>query len=138
MGGGGGGGQQQPTQTNVTNTNIPEYARPYVETMLGATQQQLFNTAPNAQGGLDITSVKPYTPFGAEGFPAVDGEELQLADTPELFAKAVVSLLRDPLRRAELGRKARRFVQRGYGWQVLLPRLEQEYCRESRSGPVSP
>ena len=67
MGGGGGGGQQQPTQTNVTNTNIPEYARPYVETMLGATQQQLFNTAPNAQGGLDITSVKPYTPFGAEG-----------------------------------------------------------------------
>ena len=78
------------------------------------------------------------TPFGAEGFPAVDGEELQLADTPELFAKAVVSLLRDPLRRAELGRKARRFVQQGYDWGVLLPRLEQEYCRESRSGLVSP
>ena len=36
-----------PTQTTVQNTNIPEYAQPYVETMLGATQQQLFNTTTN-------------------------------------------------------------------------------------------
>ena len=92
---GGGGQQQQPTQTNVTNTNIPEYARPYVETMLGATQQQLFNTRPTGGGGagyaeppsnqvmahaaweaaggagtgggVEITGVKPYIPFGAEG-----------------------------------------------------------------------
>ena len=42
--GGSGGGGGQPTQTNVTQTNIPEYARPYTESMLGATQQQLFNT----------------------------------------------------------------------------------------------
>jgi len=53
----------QPTNQTITNTNIPEYARPYVETMLGATQQQLFNTAPNASGGLDITGVKPYVPY---------------------------------------------------------------------------
>jgi hypothetical protein len=53
----------QPTQSTVTNTNIPEYARPYVETMLGATQQQLFNTAPNASGGIDITGIKPYVPY---------------------------------------------------------------------------
>ena len=44
MAGGGSGGGGGPTQTTVQNTNIPEYARPYVETMLGATQQQLFNT----------------------------------------------------------------------------------------------
>jgi len=55
MGGGGGG----PTQTTSTsyNTNVPEYARPYVETMLGATQKQLFEgtqqpniPAPNTDG----------------------------------------------------------------------------------------
>jgi len=61
--GGGGGGQAQPTQSTVTNTNIPEYARPYVETMLGATQQQLFDTSPNASGGTDITGIKPYQPY---------------------------------------------------------------------------
>jgi hypothetical protein len=63
MGGGGSGGGGQPTQSTVTNTNIPEYARPYVETMLGATQQQLFNTTPNASGGTDITGIKPYQPY---------------------------------------------------------------------------
>lgn len=67
--GGGGGGQSapapapQPTTTNVQNTNIPEYARPYVETMLGATQQQLFNTSQNADGSTQITGVKPYVPY---------------------------------------------------------------------------
>ena len=53
----------QPTTTNVQNTNIPEYARPYVETMLGATQQQLFNTTQNADGSTQITGVKPYVPY---------------------------------------------------------------------------
>ena len=67
--GGSGGGSSapaaaaQPTTTNVQNTNIPEYARPYVETMLGATQQQLFNTSQNADGSTQITGVKPYQPY---------------------------------------------------------------------------
>ena len=33
--------------------------------MLGAGQQQVFNTRPNATGGTDITGIKPYVPFGA-------------------------------------------------------------------------
>jgi hypothetical protein len=40
-GGGGGGG---PSNSTTQTSNIPEYARPYVETMLGATQKQLFDT----------------------------------------------------------------------------------------------
>jgi hypothetical protein len=43
MGGGGGGGPTQTTST-VQNTNIPDYAKGYVENMLGATQNQLFKT----------------------------------------------------------------------------------------------
>ncbi len=61
-----GGGKSPPpgpTQSTVTNTNIPEYARPYVENMLGATQQQLFNTTQNADGTTQITGIKPYTPY---------------------------------------------------------------------------
>lgn len=34
---GGGGSSKAPTQQNVTQTSIPEYARPYVETALGKT-----------------------------------------------------------------------------------------------------
>jgi hypothetical protein len=52
-----------PTSTTVQNTNIPEYLRPYAETMLGATQQQLFNTQQNDDGTTQITGVKPYQPY---------------------------------------------------------------------------
>jgi hypothetical protein len=52
MGGGGsGGGVQQSTSTSY-QTNIPEYAKPYVETMLGATQKQLFQGTPRAMVAL--------------------------------------------------------------------------------------
>lgn len=63
--GGGGGGSPAPTTSTTQTSNIPEYARPYVETMLGATQQQLFNTAPGPDGTTQITSVKPYQAFGS-------------------------------------------------------------------------
>ena len=71
---GGGGGQQAPTQTTVSNTNIPEYARPYVETMLGTTQQQLYNyeTDP-ATGQKFATSMKGYTPFSEDPSKYVAG-----------------------------------------------------------------
>ena len=66
FGGGGGGGTQQSTGTTY-NTNIPEYARPYVETMLGATQKQLFETTPGVDGGPDqITGFKPYQPYSTD------------------------------------------------------------------------
>jgi hypothetical protein len=63
MGGGGSGGGG-PTQTTSYQTNIPEYARPYVETMLGATQKQLFQGTPTEGGGFDITGFQPYRAYG--------------------------------------------------------------------------
>ena len=62
--GGGGGGGSQPSQTTATTyqTNIPDYARPYVESMLGATQQQLFNV----DSGGNITGIKPYVPYSED------------------------------------------------------------------------
>jgi hypothetical protein len=59
FGGGGGGGPASTTSTGTTyQTNIPEYAQPYVETMLGATQKQLFT-----MDGNEITGFKPYQPY---------------------------------------------------------------------------
>ena len=74
LGGGGGGGQ---TTSTVQNTNIPEYARPYVETMLGATQEQLFQgtrgpdvtnpeTGAVTRGDFNITGFKPYQAYGGQ------------------------------------------------------------------------
>lgn len=53
-----GGGNDGPTYTEskVTNSNIPEYAQPYVENMLGAAQKQVY--------GADGTSFQPYKAYG--------------------------------------------------------------------------
>jgi hypothetical protein len=59
-GGGKGGGTPSPTQATSYQTNVPEYARPYVENMLNATQKQLFNTDDSG-----ITGFKPYKPYSS-------------------------------------------------------------------------
>ena len=57
--GGGGGGSPGPNTTYSQTSNIPEYAQPYVEQMLGAAQKEIFNT--DAAG--NPTSIKPYQAF---------------------------------------------------------------------------
>ena len=67
------------------------------------------------------------TRVGAEGFPVTGGQELILADRPESFAPAVLDLLDNPARRAKLGQAGKAFAQANYGWDALVPRLEQIY-----------
>ncbi len=62
-GGGGGGG---PTTTTVNQSNIPEYLRPQVETVLGGAMQELFTTRPGADGRIDITGTKPFVPYSTD------------------------------------------------------------------------
>lgn len=57
--GGGGGGQSAPTTSYSQTSNIPEYARPYVETMLGTTQKQLYTT--DDSGVTGFQEYKPYS-----------------------------------------------------------------------------
>lgn len=61
-GGGGSPPPAQPVQQTVQQSNIPEYAQPYVETMLGTGQQQIYNMSPSGQ----ITGMKPYTPYSSD------------------------------------------------------------------------
>jgi len=53
-GGGGGGGAPPPASQTVTQTSIPEYARPYVETMLGKSE------------ALTDINQNPYQPYGGQ------------------------------------------------------------------------
>jgi polysaccharide biosynthesis protein PslH len=68
------------------------------------------------------------TTVGAEGFPVVNGGELLLADTPESFAAAVLDLLDDPAQREHFAAAGRAFTQAHYGWDALVPKLEQVYA----------
>ena len=63
------------------------------------------------------------TPLGAEGYPVRDGEHLLLADTPDAFAAAVLSLLHDAPLRERLGEAAYHFVAEHYDWDALFPRF---------------
>lgn len=56
-----GGGQSAPQQgsSSVYQTSIPEYAQPYVQNMLNATQSQLFNT--DSSG--NVTGFNKYQPY---------------------------------------------------------------------------
>ena len=66
MGGGGDSGGGGPQTSTSYNTNIPEYARPYVETMLGTAQQQLYNYEKDADGNMVPTTMKGYQPFNQD------------------------------------------------------------------------
>jgi len=68
----GGGGNTTSTGTTYTS-NIPEYAKPYVETMLGATQKQLFTGNDTEDGGYNITGFKPYTPYSTNASDYIAG-----------------------------------------------------------------
>jgi polysaccharide biosynthesis protein PslH len=59
------------------------------------------------------------TSVGAEGLAVRSGENIVLADTPNDFAQAVISLLRDPRRRQQLGAAARTLVQENYSWTIV-------------------
>jgi len=60
-GGSSGGGGSQPTQSTSYQTNVPEYARPYVETMLGAAQKQAYKY----DNAGNVVGFQPYVPYGA-------------------------------------------------------------------------
>lgn len=66
------------------------------------------------------------TSLGCEGFPVQDGRELLIADSPRAFADAVVALVRDAGRCAELGAAARAFVET-YDWKNIIPQVEAGY-----------
>jgi glycosyltransferase involved in cell wall biosynthesis len=60
-----------------------------------------------------------------QGISALNGEHLIVANTPEDFSKAILTLLNDEDRRRKLGIKAREFVKANYNWQRNITKLEE-------------
>jgi polysaccharide biosynthesis protein PslH len=57
------------------------------------------------------------TMVGVEGLPVTDGENVILADDPDSFAGAVVTLLRNAEKRQRIGMNAMQLVRANCGWQ---------------------
>jgi polysaccharide biosynthesis protein PslH len=63
------------------------------------------------------------TPEAVAGLDVKDGKELLLARTPEEFADATISLIRQETLRRELSRKSLRFVETEHDWEPLVRSL---------------
>jgi hypothetical protein len=74
-GGGGGGGQSAPSSQTITQTSIPEYARPYVEGMLGKSAALTdINANPyQTYGGQRLQS---FTPMQEQAFQNVANQQV--------------------------------------------------------------
>ena len=86
-GGSGGGGSPGPTQSTTVTSNIPEYARPYVETMLGAAQKQAYQYDPSG----NIVGFQPYVPYGATVGGYTETGAPIITNTAQEQAKAAVA-----------------------------------------------
>jgi glycosyltransferase involved in cell wall biosynthesis len=69
------------------------------------------------------------TSIGAEGLSLVPGQQVVIADDPAEFARAVVSLLRDPKRQQAIGLAGRRLVEHRYSWATVASEFEA-LCEE--------
>jgi len=113
----GGGGSPQPTQQTVTQTNLPEYARPYFENLLERTQAE---------------SYREYTPYQAEriagftpGEQAVQAETAAMQQRPE-FAQAAPMAQMSGLGAIGMGGQAALAGQQ-YAQQATTPGAVQAY-----------
>lgn len=73
--------------------------------------------------GLPVVS----TSVGAEGIEAEHGVHVLIADTPDDFARAVVSVLRDPGLADRLGHNGRELVSEVYSWEATSDKLLSVY-----------
>lgn len=69
------------------------------------------------------------TSIGVEGLPVESGRQCLVADEPDEFADAVVTLLQDPRGRGAMAQEARRFVEQNFGHLVAAHSFEQACIR---------
>jgi glycosyltransferase involved in cell wall biosynthesis len=69
------------------------------------------------------------TTIGAEGLPVTSGRDIAIADEPQRFADAVVTLMRDAAMRERLEQAARALVVERYDWSAVANDFEDALGR---------
>lgn len=75
------------------------------------------------------------TPQAVSSLSLEPGRDLVVADTPEKYAQAILDLLAQPQRQAELSRNGRCYVEQYHHWPNVAARLETIY-REAIALPI--
>lgn len=70
------------------------------------------------------------TSLGCMGLDVHDGRDIYIADSPELFAHRVVSLLRDAEARRKIGERGRQLVADRYTWDHVGQSLERIFVHD--------
>lgn len=92
-------------------------------------------------GGLPVVT----TPVGAEGINAQQGVHFLVGNTAEELARHTIVLLQNPGLRAQVGERAREFIQGNYDFEksardfewALLQRLSERQFRAGRTGGLA-
>ena len=130
-GGGGGGG---PSSTTSYNTNIPEYAKPYVENMMNAAQAQVYNK--------DMTGFNEYKPYSnnpedyVAGFSPLQQQAQSSAANMRVPGQyGVASQMAGIAGRGALGTtgQAGAYGQAGQQYGSLGAQAGQQYARQSNA-----
>jgi hypothetical protein len=117
---GGGGG---PTTNYTQTSNIPDYARPYVEQMLGATQRQLFTGQVDPKTGLMApTGFSEFTPYGATYQKDANGNPLRDAQGRILYTNTAA----DQARAAVAGPSVGQQIAQNRMYNYVAPRQTQD------------
>ena len=69
------------------------------------------------------------TTLGLGSINAEHGEEILVADSPEMFSRHVLNLLKNPDRAARIGSRARQFVEKHHSWSHSAERVEELYTQ---------
>ena len=85
--------------------------------------------------GMAMGKAMVSTSIGCEGIDVHPQQHLIVADTPEQFASATLSLLGDSVRRQALGQAARQLVLDRYAWPVVGRMLLDAY-QQAAGGPT--
>lgn len=73
------------------------------------------------------------TSVGCEGLEVEDGKTIVIADTPDAFAQAIVSILRNPELAQTIGQQGRQLVETRYDWAAVAKGLMAVYAETARS-----
>jgi polysaccharide biosynthesis protein PslH len=96
----------------------------------GGTRLKIFEAMSMAKAVVSTT-------VGAEGLPVTTGDNVLIADEPAAFARAVVTLIRDPDERRRLELEARRLVVARYDWSAVAGDFDEALGRLCRIGTAA-
>lgn len=68
------------------------------------------------------------SPLSATGLAYEHGASILVAEAPQDFAAAIVTLLKDPDSRASMGEMARQVTQKHYSWDAKWPQIAKTYA----------